>query len=364
MKQATWLFLLLLLVSGCKKQVHGTRNFYMAVTPWPHDFTKDGVNQAYDFIANHCDAVSHHFDDGIPWQEAWDGTAWPAELEKRLNERADKTPAGKKVLLSVAALTFSRHEKAGYFQGKNAQDKGVDWLAKPFDDSMVVAAYCNFITRLADKLHADFINFGVESNSKDWDSTKLKAYRIFLTEVYKKLKAGRPGTPMFISVMVQEEDGFRNNAKYLSGIGDWTGLSFYPYSSIGSTTLGNTDPALINPKLMDDYTGMANRPWCFAETGYIAQDLHLPQTGISKRGTPEWQEKYLNMILDKARNSDCKLLVWFCHRDYDAGARTMAALGAWSEFFGLWQDTGFEDENGYKRLSWKLWDNWYRRSKI
>ncbi len=353
----------LLVLSACKKAQIDSRTFYMAVTPWPYDFNKDGVNQAYNFIHQNCDAVSHHFDDGIPWQEAYDNLPWPSELRKNLDERIAKTPAGKKVLLSVAPLAFSRKEKAGYYRGKNENDKGVDWVAKPFDDTMVATAYARFVSRMAHEFNASFINFGVESNSKDWDTTNFAKYKIFLKRVYSKLKSEFPSLPIFISVMVVPEPGFKTNASALADIGDWTGISCYPYSSIGSTTLGSTDPDLIEKNLLESYIDLANKPWCFAETGYIAQDLYMPQTGISKRGLPEWQYKYLNQIFTLANRRNCQLMVWFCHRDYDAGTRTLKAIGAYLEFFSLWQNTGFEDENGWKRPAFKLWSDWNKTEK-
>ena len=75
----------------CKKDSDGTRTFFMGVTPWPYDFTEDGKSQAQNFVKNHCDLISQHFDEGIPWQEAWDNAPWPQKLQKDLDERLNRT---------------------------------------------------------------------------------------------------------------------------------------------------------------------------------------------------------------------------------------------------------------------------------
>ena len=43
----------------------------MGVTPWPADFTSAEIDSAYQFINHHCDIVSHHFDEGIPYEDAY-----------------------------------------------------------------------------------------------------------------------------------------------------------------------------------------------------------------------------------------------------------------------------------------------------
>ena len=70
-----WLLLSLsLLTIGCsttESNVSEKRTFYMGVTPWPADFTSAEIDSAYQFINHHCDIVSHHFDEGIPYEDAY-----------------------------------------------------------------------------------------------------------------------------------------------------------------------------------------------------------------------------------------------------------------------------------------------------
>src|SRR5437899_2552415 len=82
------MFLILFLPCCSKKQeALSPRTFYMGVTPWPSDFTTVGQDQAYAFIQDHCDLVSHHFDEGIPYQEAFNHEPFPLNLVNDLNLR-------------------------------------------------------------------------------------------------------------------------------------------------------------------------------------------------------------------------------------------------------------------------------------
>ena len=75
MKTTIGIVIIVLLVSGCEEStIHNpsatTRSFYMGMTPHPHDYTQEGVEEAYKILEKHTDMIAHHFDDGIPWPEA------------------------------------------------------------------------------------------------------------------------------------------------------------------------------------------------------------------------------------------------------------------------------------------------------
>lgn len=337
----------------------------MGITPWPYDLTEDGTRTAYQFVDRHCDLVSHQFDAGIPWQEAFDGSPFPASLQKDIDVRLAHTPDHVKVLLSVAPLQLSRRDRAGNWKGRDESGKGENWSEKSFTDSAVIAAYINFIERMSVALRADFINFGVESNSGDWDALEFEEYIVFLKQVYLGLQQRLPGKPLFISCMVLPESSYKLNARKLAAIGDYMGLSAYPYSYVGSNTHGNTNPELIPKGLFEEYIDMGGgKPWCFAETGYIAEYLLLRNFGISKAGKPEWQRAYVEKICKLAERRNAAFLVWFCHRDYDQGSRSMRSAGTYTEDLSFWQDIGLEDEDGNERPALEMWQRWFTKTKL
>ncbi|MFM9909703.1 MAG: hypothetical protein ACKVOW_10155, partial [Chitinophagaceae bacterium] len=133
----------------------------MGVTPWPADFTVAEINNAYDFINNHCDIVSHHFDDGIPYEEIFKQTEMPVALQEDVQRRKSKTATGKKIFLSVAALNLTRKEKADYhLESKIADSIKNYWRQLPVNDPKIIDVYVNYISLLIDQLQPAYVNYG------------------------------------------------------------------------------------------------------------------------------------------------------------------------------------------------------------
>lgn len=368
MKKAFLFLLLLTLIGGCrKKNVADTRSFYMGVTPWPADFTGPELENAYTFISNNCDMVSHHFDDGVPWEEAWQQGAMPVKLQQELSLRIAKTAPGKKILLSVAPLNLTRKEKAEYYA---KADPGITdsikqyWHSLDFNDPKVVTAYTRYVSWLIDRLHPDFVNYGVESTVDTWDPGSFSRYKIFLAAVYAALKSRYPALPFFVSFMVYEFPVALTLASELLPYTDYIALSAYPYSSVSSAANGNTDPSLFPADYFTRFLDLApGKPFAIAETGYIAEDLDIPSFGLHRRGTAAWQKAYLEKIATLANERKAKFIIWFCHKDYDAGNITLQNLGLYQDLFGLWEDTGLVDEAGNERPALRTWMNWLNRRK-
>jgi hypothetical protein len=343
-------------IYACRKdQLQGpTRSFYMGTTPWPPDFTKRGYDLAYDFIEKDCDLISHHFDDGVPWEEAYSHLPMPSALMEDVDRRIKKTPAGKKVLLSVAALDVSRRNKSYYNKSTLSDQFATAWKNKAFNDSTIIKAYVNYISFLYDQLHPDFINFGVESNSGAWEDAPFKEYKAFLAQVYSKLKVLYPNTPLFVSFMVTDDPKFLQRARELDSVTDWVTLSAYPYSYVGSPVHGSTSPSLIPENLFQSYLDINSSKACaIAETGYIAEDLNM--SIIQKEGNTQWQEDYVNYLFSFCQKNKAKFIIWFCPYDYTPAVSTFKALGATDELFLLWEHTGFYDEKLVARPSYQAW---------
>jgi hypothetical protein len=368
MKNRFVYILLVLAVFSCKKTpVTETRSFYMGVTPWPSDFTVAAVDEAYSFINNQCDLVSHHFDEGVPYEEAYKHLDWPQELVNDVATRKQKTAPGKKILLSVAALNLTRHEKADYYKNPDGITDSIKnmWKQLPMDDSKMVTAYFNYISYLIDQLHPDWVNYGVESNDAKWNPSDFSAYKNFLAQLYPALKTKYPGLKFFISFMVSDEPGSLSNASQLISLTDFIGLSAYPYVSSSTVTAGNSDPKNLSSNFFTRYLDLSPaKPWCFAETGYIAQDLKIPSLSVDLPGTPQWQADYLTLVMNLCNDRHAEFFVWFCYSDYDAAIIRMQQLGIYQDLFGLWKDIGLKDENNQTRISYSVWQAWMKRIVI
>ena len=362
--QLLWLCLLAALLSCSKKEntPEVSRSFYMAVTPWPADFTAAELDTSYAFVKDHCDMVSQHFDDGIPYEEAYNNLPMPVDFQQDAQVRKTKTASGKKIFLSVSALDLSRKQKAAYYR-KSTQPQSVkdSWTSFAVNDPRVITAYINYVSWLADYFQPSFINFGVESNSLQFDPLVFQQYKSFIAQVYQALKIKYPGTPLMVSFMVDESaEGF-SFAQQLLPYTDIIALSAYPYITVSSSVSGNTDPALFPANYFERFINMAGKPWGFAETGYTAENLVVPSYSLNKQGTPAWQKAYLEKICGLAAEYNAKFLVWFCSKDYDAGNITLQSLGLYQDLFALWQDTGLKDQVGNPRPAYETWKQWFSK---
>jgi hypothetical protein len=164
--------------------------------------------------------------------------------------------------------------------------------------------------------------------------------------------------------MVNEDARAIQYATQLLDYTDYITLSAYPYVVAGSTANGNTDPALFPANYFTRFIDLApSKPWAFAETGYIAEDLNIPAYNLNRKGTTEWQKSYLELICRLCNERKAQFLIWFCHKDYDAGNEVLRQMGLYQDLFGFWEDTGLEDENGRQRPAYDLWLQWMKRKK-
>ncbi len=338
----------------------------MGVTPWPADFTVKEVNNSYDFINNSCDMVSHHFDDGIPYEETLNNQSFPTPLQEDILTRKTKTAAGKKIFLSVSTLNLTRKEKADYYSRAAVTDSIKNhWKKLAFNDNKVVTAYINYISRLIDAFQPVYVNYGVESNNGLWNAAEFVLYKDFLSKVYGQLKTKYPAIPFFISFIVDETNEGYNYASQLIPYSDFLGLSAYPYVRVSSSAGGNTDPKNFPADFFTKFINLAPaKPLAFAETSYIAENLIIPSFSLNKQGNEAWQKDYLEMICKLCNERKAKLLIWFCHKDYDAGANTLRNLGLYQDLFGFWEDTGLKDETGRERPAYQSWLQWLQKKKI
>ena len=359
-------FLLLLFLGGCQSEIfqQEERSFYMGVTPWPPDFTEIGKQKAYDFINKHCDMIVHHMGDGVPWEEALRGLPYPEEITKEVNYRLANNK-GKVVYLEIAPLNVSRMAKAEYWNKEVSESLRQKWKNLPMDDTLVATAYFNFCCYLIDQFHPSFVNYGVEANSRDWKEKDFDQFRVFLDRVYHRLKEKYPGLPFFVSYMVSIDERLLVNAKKLNGFSDFVALSSYPYVEVGSHAYGATDPVNMPKDWYSKFRDIAlEKPFAIAENGYIAEDLYLPEYGVTKKGNPVWQADYLQKLFEICNEYDAVFINYFCAYDYDHAYESLEALGQAAPYFKLWRDIGLYDGEGLERPSLQVWKKWQKASKL
>jgi hypothetical protein len=368
------IILMATLFFGCSKKstqilVAEKRSFYMGTTPWPADLTVNEVNKTYDFINSHCDIISQHFDEGIPFEEAYSNTTMPNSLTDNVSFRKQKTALNKKVFLSVAALSINRVSKALYYKDATTPNNVKSyWENLPFDDPKIVSAYVRYINWLITQFNPVYVNYAVESNGMLWNVPEFNKYKTFLSQVYLQLKNNHPTIPFFISFMVDESTQGFNYATQLLPYTDFIGLSAYPYIGVSSSANGDTNPQNFPINYFEKFINLSStKPLVFAETAYIAQNLLIPGLNINKQGNAIWQKDYLEKVLNICKDKKAKLFIWFCPKDYDGLITTFQNQGGYTQqtidLLSLWKDTGLIDENGNERPAYNSWLSWMKMEK-
>lgn len=370
---AALLIISIILLSGCEEQPPSrshteysppaeTRSFYMGMTPHSHDYTAEGVKEAYRILDSHTDIVAHHFDDGIPWPEAYEGRPYHEHVENELDSRVTRLKKGQIVYVAVAPLSSDRYTLAGYWGQESNMERPGEWKHKTFDNPDVVTAYINFCRDLIEQFDPDYMNYGVEVN-KNWKGVhdpNFTAFFTFAEEVYTTLKSEYPDLPLFVSfikdsvVMDETEIGIN---KTLLQVSDYVAVSSYPFWT--STHAPDTaDPSGLPADWFSSMAALApDKPFAVAETGYIAEDLIIEEYNLHIKGRAEFQAEYVTFLLEEMNDLGAVFVVWFVPRDYDQGWERLQAMGfePWGK---IWKDCGFIDGEGNERPALEIWDAW------
>ena len=337
----------------------------MGFTPWPYDFTSEAVENTYHNINEHGDIIAHHFDEGIPWPEAFAGNPFHKNVLENIDNRVRRLTNKQKVYLAVTPLEGDRKKLASYWGKSDHLSRPGKWKHKKFDDPEIVAAYINFCRYMIKRFKPEYMCYAIEANY-GWSSEKDPEFISFvhlLEETYKILKKEYPDMPLFVSLQTNNEyaDGkaFEKINKILLTVSDYVAVSSYPYMGKGNHSCRG-DPDKLSRDLFRKMAVLSpEKPFAVAETGYIAEKLtvwmfFLP---ISIRGSARWQADYLRYLFKESNRLNAEFVIWFVSQDYDEGWKKMKKIGV-PDFFKAWRDTGLLNGQGNPRPSLKIWDSW------
>lgn len=337
------------------------RGFYMGFTPWPYDETPEAIDRTYETLKKHGDLICYHFDNGIPWPEAYDGKPYPAAVEAELKDREARLDKDHKLLLSLAPLSLFRTGIADYWSDDHHRPRPAAWADKKLDDPMVIQAYTNFALDLIDRFKVDFFNYGVEVGGLPLVAPEAwPAFVTFTREVYGKIKEKHPELPLFLCVPLQEPDKqkeLNEKLKEVMPYSDWIGISFY-----GFMTYGTANPNELPENWLSLIQDLApEKPLAVVETAWHAEPIKIADIGygegLNVEGKPEWQKDYASKLLENAQTLDVRTVVWWCPIDYDKLLEGEDAIPA----AYLWKDTGLYDGDLKPRPALEVWESWRKK---
>lgn len=372
-----FIIVLAILVSGCAGDRRGTsptvlpapaglslpesRPFFLGMTPFPYNYTVEAIDETYWFVGEHADMIVDHFDEGVPWREAYNNSPYSKSIEDNLDDRARRLPGDHKVYLAVTPISSNRDGIAGYRAEGGNMEMPDGWKDKDFDDPMVIQAYTNYCRYMINRLKPDYMAYGIEANMlATKNPAAFQKYLRMSEQVYGALKSEYPALPIFVTI--QADDYYKNEGSQREAVGqllrysDYVAVSAYPFTTY-------PDPQELPKDFFSAIRDLApEKPFAVAETGFTAEDLVMKKAGFTIKGSPEWQAEYVKSLLNESDRLGAKFIVWFVSGDYDALWGKMESQGA-DELLMLWKDNGLVDGNRKPRPSLAFWDAWLKLPK-
>jgi len=327
----------------------------LGFTPWPPDLSLGGLSRAYDFIATNANIVSHHMDNGIPWQQALTGARLPKNLRDDWAFRLEHTPHDAKILLSFSPLDSGREALAPVWNDRgDNQPLPRDWARRDLDHPDVVRAYTAYVLQGVVAFHPDYLAIGIEANILLATAPdKWPAYLRLNEAVYAAVKADYPDLPVFSTVQYEylrgiADESRQNLAAQIPGVkalmqhSDLLALSTYRFGIL------HRNP----PKAgYFDLARTFGKPVAISESGAMSKNVIV--NGAILPAFASTQSDFVNMLLTNARDLKFPFLINWTAIDYDG---TLAALPIdVRELAKAWVYTGLEDYKGHAKPALALW---------
>ncbi|RMG83648.1 MAG: hypothetical protein D6712_12735, partial [Chloroflexi bacterium] len=220
-----------------------SRSYRLGFTPFPYDLTIEAINFVYDRLAEDADLVMHHFDSGIPWQEALEDAPFPEALMEDWQARKTLTPENMPILLSITPISITRDSLAPYRGEQEDMSLPPPWDGYRFNHPDVKAAFYNYMVRAIDFFDPTYIVMGIEVNLLLTNAPQLwDDYVELHQETYTRLKTQYPDLPLMVSVFgmayfetyASEHDEAAQRQAWQEQLYDYTdyfAVSWYPYMS-------------------------------------------------------------------------------------------------------------------------------------
>ena len=325
----------------------------MGFTAFPPDVTAEAANQTRQFVRTNADLIAHHIE-GVPWAEALEGKPFPKELVSNHESKRSMKPPGAKVYLAISP---GRGELKLAEQGNTPLPAALK--GKGYDDPLVKQAYLNYCRRSVEFFKPDYLAIGIEVNEIfNSGPDKWRAYAELHRFVYQELKREHPDLPIFASYtlhnLIKARGAMLKACQDLMQYNDFVAISFYPFF------IGETPDAAF--KWLTGQFDAFGKPYAMVETNDAAEELELPQSKVTIRGTPEKQAAYVRTLLALANQRHFQFVVLFIHQDYDALWKAIKTTAP--ELFMIWRDCGLIDERGRARPAYFVWRDYFSRPLV
>ena len=341
----------------------GPRRFRMGFTDFPHDLTTEGIVAAAEVVGREGDLSVQHFDDGVPWSEALNGTAYPASYVAELDGHASLIPDDHSVYLAVTPISVNRDGLARYRTDAADQPLPAPWNAYTFDHPDVARAFLNHCLRMIDRFQPDYFAFAIEVNLLLENAPgQWPALTRLLAETRAGLNAAHPALPTFVTLYAEafhRDTGRQRDAlAAVLPLTDYIAVSTYPY--LRQQVLERGIPEDYFSTIADLAPG---KPFAISETGWPAEEVNAPAPVVIP-GSPAAQQSYVERLLSEAEARNTAFITWFLGRDYDTAWDKVYKNSPGAAVSRFFRDTGLFDGGGNARPGLAVWRQWFGREFI
>jgi len=304
-------------------------------------------------IREDADLVMMHFDNGVPWEEALTGAAYPDSFQTEITFKANGQPPGHVRYLAVTPIAFARNALAPRRGETGTEPLSPPWSDRAFDDPAVALAFTNHCERMIAAFSPDYFAYGIEVNMlRQLAPDEWPGFVRLVAEVYPRLKAAHPDLPIFLTFQVdllllsplEQEAAIREILPFT----DVMAASSYWYAVV-------PDPLALAPDHFDTLVRIApEKPFAVAETGWPAEDVTAPYPQLIPE-SEENQRIYVERLLADVERLDALFVSWFFARDFDDLWDENLASVPDAALLRLWKDTGLYRGDGTPRPALDPW---------
>lgn len=350
-------------------QTTESRSHYLGFTPWLYEATLDAQTDIYNFIGSHGDLIAHHLDGGVPWPEAVTANNFESyndNVKNEINGRVSRTSNYENHVTYLAVSPFNslRTDIAPYWGSSTGMSLPSPWDTLDIGNEYVVSAFANFVDEGIKKFDPEYVNYAIEINEYYHNqTTHLTKLTYFCANVYTFLKNKYPNKKFMVSFVMKDPGSttMTDTATLFNAIKDYVdivGISAYPYAFFSHTDKG--DPENLPSDWLSQIESVApNKPYFIAETGWVGEDLSIPEYSLSVDCDEEKQDLYVRKLFEEATNINAEGIVWFTAYDFD---------NLWTDVLGdnlslIWRDTGLKDGSQNRRKALSSWETELAKEK-
>ncbi|MEM8776582.1 MAG: hypothetical protein AAGF53_16225 [Pseudomonadota bacterium] len=330
----------------------------MGFTPWPADLTAAGVDRTYAYIHDHANLMAHHFDGGIPWDEALESAPFPKHLRDDWAVRKSRTPGHFQTFVAVTPLDFDRTGLAlAWTDAGDNKALSSSWSQKPLNHPDVKRAYLNYVERVIAYFQPDYLAIGIEANimvsksPSDWST-----YLDLNQHTYNAIKTTHPNLPVFTSVQYEhlrgiEDDSKRHADKQFAAVkalmkhSDLMALSTYKF--------GQLHPNPMRAGYFESAETFG-KPIAIAESGAMSAPVKIFGTRLP--ADEAGQARFVSGVLDYAVQNQVPFVVNWVAVDFDPMIKKLPS--PMGEIAKAWVHTGLQDADGDDKAAASVWNSY------